>query len=81
MVERVHYGRSIGAFNMHAQMECAFINKVTPSLTNMGELAPPKPVIPAVLLVQSIAVEYAKEYIKIQPMDSSILYIVFLLGC
>ena len=47
------------------------MDKVTPSLTILRELAPPKSVIPAVLLIQSIEVEYTKEYIKIQPMDSS----------
>ena len=42
----------------------------------MGEPAPPKSVIPAVLFVQSIAVEYAEEYIVVEPMDSRILYVI-----
>ena len=61
---------------MHTQVECVFVDEVTPSLTNMGEPAPPKSVIPAVLFVQSIAVEYAEEYIVVEPMDSRILYVI-----
>jgi hypothetical protein len=36
----------------------------------MGELAPPKSIIPAVLLIQSIAVEYLEEYVTVESMDS-----------
>ena len=61
---------------MHTQVECVFVDEVTPSLTNMGEPAPHKSVIPAVLFVQSIAVEYAEEYIVVEPMDSRILYVI-----
>ena len=66
---------------MHTQVECAFVDEVTPSLTNMRELAPPKSDIPTILLIQSIAVEYAQEYIIVEPMDSRVLYIVSSLGC
>jgi hypothetical protein len=38
----------------------------------MRELAPQKPDIPMMLIVQSIAVEYAEEYIGVEPMDSHI---------
>jgi hypothetical protein len=55
---------------MHTQVECAFVDEVTPSLTNMRELAPPKSDIPTILIIQSIAVEYAEEYIIVEPMDS-----------
>ena len=66
---------------MHTQVECAFVDEVTPSLTNMRELAPPKSDIPTILLIQSIAVEYAEEYIIVEPMDSRVLCIVSSLGC
>ena len=55
---------------MHSQVECGFVYEETPSLTNMRELAPPKSDIPTILLIQSIVVEYVKEYIIVEPMDS-----------
>jgi hypothetical protein len=55
---------------MHTQVEGAFVDEVTPSLTNMRELAPQKSDIPILLCIQSIKVEYAKEYIIVEPMDS-----------
>ena len=64
---------------MHTQVERAFVDEVTPSLTNMRELAPPKSVIPTIILIQSVAVEYDEEYIIVEPMGSRIPYIV--LGC
>jgi hypothetical protein len=66
---------------MHTQVERAFVDKVAPSLTNMRELAPPKLEIPKAFIVQSIVVEYAEEYIIVEPMDSRVLYIVSSLGC
>ena len=62
----------MGAVNMHTQVECEFVYEVTPSLTDMKELAPPKSDIPSILLVQSIVVEYVKEYIIVEPMDSRV---------
>ena len=73
MVQCVHYGGAICAFNMHTQVKCEFMYQVTPSLTNMRELAPPEPVIPTILFIQSIAVDYAKEYITIEPIDTSVM--------
>ena len=64
---------------MQTQVGCVFVDKVTPSLTDLRELAPPpKSVIPAVLLIQAIVVEYAKEYIirVVESMDSRILCVV-----
>ena len=61
---------------MHTQVECAFVDEVTPSLTNMGELAPQQLEIPMILILQSIAVEYAEEYIIVETMDTMIPYIV-----
>ena len=61
---------------MHAQVECTFVDKVTPPLTDVRELAPPKSDIPTVVYIQSIAVEYAEEYVIVEPMDGRILYIV-----
>ena len=64
---------------MQTQVGCVFVDKVTPSLTDLRELAPPpKSVIPAVLLIQSIVVEYAKEYIirVVESLDSRILCVV-----
>jgi hypothetical protein len=58
---------------MHTQVGCAFVDEVTPSLTNMGELEPPKSAIPIILIIQSIVVEYVEEYIIVEPMDSRIL--------
>jgi hypothetical protein len=66
---------------MHTQVERAFVDEVAPSPTNMRELAPQKSDIPILLCVQSIKVEYAEEYIIIDPMDSRILYIVSSLEC
>jgi hypothetical protein len=60
---------------MHTQVEVAFVDEVTPSLTNMRELAPQKSDIPILLCIKSIKVEYAKEYIIVEPMDSRILKI------
>ena len=57
------------------------MDEVTPSLANMRELAPQKLEIPKMLIVQSIAVEYAEEYIIVEPMDGRVLYIVFSFGC
>ena len=67
---------------MHTQVECAFVDEVTPSSTNMGELAPIKSDIPMTLIIQSIEVEYTEEYIIVEPMDntSSVRYFVSLLG-
>ena len=47
----IHFRGAIGAFNMHTQVECALVNEVAPSLTNMEELAPPKSVIPTVVII------------------------------
>lgn len=66
---------------MHAQVECGFIYEVMPSLTNMRELAPPKSVIPTVLLIQSIDVKYLKECIIVEQIDNRVWYIVSSLGC
>ena len=66
---------------MHTQVGCAFVDEVTPSLTNMGELAPQKLEIPIILVIQSVVVEYAEEYIIIEPMDSRVLYTVYSLRC
>jgi hypothetical protein len=58
------------------------VYEVTPSSTNMRELAPPKMVIPAILLVQSIEAEYAKEYVIVERVDSRVLHRVsWKLGC
>ena len=66
---------------MYTQMGCAFVDEVAPSLTNVRELAPPKSDIPAIVLIQSIAVEYVKEYIIVESMDSRILCNVTSLDC
>ena len=59
---------------MYTQVECAFVNKVTPSSTNMEELAPQKSVIPiqprGSVLIPSIVVEYTEEYMIVELMDS-----------
>ena len=81
MVQCVQYGAAIGTFNMHTQVECEFIDEMTPFLTNMGKPAPQKSTIPMALIIQSIAVEYAEEYIIVEPMDSTERYVVSLLGC
>ena len=47
----------------------------------MRELAPLKLVIPVVLLNQSVAVEYAEEYIIVEPINSRVTYVVSSLGC
>ena len=77
MIQHAHYGGAIGANNAHTQVKWASVYKVTPSLTNMGELAPQKLGIPMILIIQSITIEYAEEYIIVEPMDGSrISYIV-----
>ena len=43
---------------------------VTPSSTNMRDLAPPKSDIPSILVIQSIVVEYAKEYVIVECIDN-----------
>ena len=53
-------------------MGWAIVDKVTPSLTNTRELAPPKSDIPIIVLIQSIAVEYAEEDIVVESMNSHI---------
>jgi hypothetical protein len=53
-------------------VECAIVDEVTPSLTNVRELAPSKSDIPIILFIQSIAVEYAEEYIVVEPMDGRV---------
>ena len=72
MIKCIQYRGAIGALNMHTQMGWAFVDKVTPSLTNMRELAPPQSDIPIIGLIHSIAVEYAEEYIVVEPMNSHI---------
>ena len=66
-------------------MECGFVDEVTPSLTNMGELAPQESAIPMTLIIQSIVIEYAEEYIVVEPVpiDSMVRYVVSesSLGC
>jgi hypothetical protein len=57
---------------MHAQVECGCVYEVTPFLTNMRGLAPPKSDVPMILLVQSIVVEYLEEDIIVEPMDSRV---------
>ena len=85
MLQCLHYGRAVDTFNMHTQMECGFVDEVAPSLTDMGELAPQESAIPMRLIIQSIASEYAEEYIVVEPvpMDSMIRYVVSesSLGC
>ena len=70
---------------MHTQVECGFVDEVTPSLTNMGELAPQESAIPMTLIIQSIVIEYAEEYIVVEPVpiDSMVRYVVSesSLGC
>ena len=66
---------------MYIQVECAFVEKMTPSLTNVRDPAPPKFLIPAVLLIQSVAVEYAEEYIVVEPMDNRVRDGAHLLRC
>ena len=66
---------------MHTQVGCTFVDEVTPSSTNVGELAPPKSDIPTIILIQSIAVEYVEKYIIVEPINDRILYIVSSLGC
>ena len=45
-------------------------------MTNLREIAPPKLVIPAVFLIQSVAVEYDEEYIVVEPIKSRVKYVV-----
>jgi hypothetical protein len=47
----------------------------------MRELAPQKLEVPKILIIQSIAVENAEEYIIVEPMDCRVQYIVSSLGC
>jgi hypothetical protein len=61
-------------------VECEFVNEVTPSLTNMRELAPPL-VIPIKPAIQSVAVEYVEEYVIVEKMDRRVWYVVSSLGC
>ena len=72
MVQYVHYGGAICAFNVYIQVECVCVDEVTPSLTNMRELAPPKSDIPIILHIQSIAVEYSEECVVVEPIDSHV---------
>ena len=58
--------------NMQTQVECRGVYEVTPSLTNMRELAPPKSLIPTILVIQSIVVEYTEEYIILECIDSHV---------
>jgi hypothetical protein len=55
--------------NLHTQVDCGLIDEVTPSLTNMRELAPSESVIPSIRIIQSIKVEYIEEYIIVEQMD------------
>ena len=59
---------------MHTQVKCGFVYEVTPSLTDLRELAPPKSAVPTIPLIQSIVVEYVEEYIIIEQMNSSYVY-------
>ena len=52
-----------------------------PSLTNVGELAPPELIIPTILITQSIVVEYVEEYIIVERVDSTVRYVVPSLWC
>jgi hypothetical protein len=81
MVWCAHYRGAIGAFNIHIQVECVFVDDVTPSLANMRELAPQKSLIPKVFIIQPIEIEYVEEYIIIEPMNGRVLYIASSLGC
>jgi hypothetical protein len=81
MVQHVHYRGAMFTIKTHTQVECTFEDEVTPSLTNLREFAPQILEIPIPLPIQSIAVEYAEEYIIVEPMDSRVLYIVSSLGC
>ena len=60
---------------MYTEVECVFVNKATPSLTNVVELAPQKSVIPiqprGSVFIPSIVVEYTEEYIIVELMDST----------
>ena len=57
---------------MYTQVECELEHEVTPSLTNMRELVPPKSEIPTQLIIHSIVVEYVKKYIIVQVIDISL---------
>ncbi len=72
MVQGVHHGGAIRATNIHTQVECRGVHEVTPCLTNMRELAPPKSHFPSILLMRPIVVEYAEEYIVVEPIDSRV---------
>lgn len=66
---------------MHTQMECQGVYEVTPTVTNVRDLAPPME-IPSILLVQSIVVEYGEEYIKVDRIDSGVLHgVSWTFGC
>jgi len=56
---------------MHTKVERRGVYEVTPSSTNMRELAPPKSDIPSIL-VQPIVAEYPKEYIIVERIGSRI---------
>ena len=77
----IHDGGAIATFDLDAQVECAFVEDMTPSLTDVKELKPKKSAIPTILFTQSIGVKYIKEYIIVEPVDSRTLCIVSSLGC
>ena len=67
---------------MHTQVGYRGVHEVTPSPTNMRELAPLQLDIPGILVIQSIVVEYAQEYIILERIDSRIMHAVpWSLGC
>ena len=66
---------------MYTQVECAFVDKMAPSWTNMGELAPQMSVIPIIPCIQSVEVEYVEEYIIVEQINSRVRYVVSSLGC
>ena len=72
MIKCIQYRRAIVALNMHTQVGGRLIYQVTPPLTNMRELGPPKADIPKILIIQSIAVEYVEKYIIVEPKDSHV---------
>jgi hypothetical protein len=53
-------------------MACGCVYEVTPPLTNMRDLAPPKSDVPMFILIQSIAVDYLEEDIIAEAMDSCV---------
>ena len=46
----------------------------------MKELAPPELGIPPIVFIQSIAVEYAEEYVVVEPMNGRARYVVSSFG-